>query len=126
MQMPSGEYIFSEFPDGTIGGFPAWMTDPAIGSVSSAGSARPSAAALAELRVLLDSVRTGSLVGNAFLQETHLENLHAIQENQGTAAVAIAVSPPSPDHPDNAETTRSNRRPRRSAAPRGSRSVQRI
>jgi hypothetical protein len=69
-QMPSGEYIFSEFPDGYPRGFPAWMTDPGICSSCSAGAPGPSAAALAELRELLDGVRTGSLGASTYLKKT--------------------------------------------------------
>ena len=55
VQLPSGEYIFGGFPDGTIGGFPAWMTDPAICAACPTGSPMTSAASLGELRTLLDN-----------------------------------------------------------------------
>ena len=61
VQLPSGEYIFGGFPDGTIGGFPAWMTDPAICAACPTGSPMTSAASLGELRTLLDNVRSGPL-----------------------------------------------------------------
>jgi len=80
-----------------------------------------SAVALAELRTLLDSVRSGSLDGSTFLNVAPRENPHAIKENVGADADGTSVQPPSPDYPASGEAARSNRRTRRPAAQRGSR-----
>jgi hypothetical protein len=121
VQLPRGEYIFGEFPDGSIGGFPAWMTDPAICAACPIGSPMPSAASLGELQKLLDSVRSGSLDASASLEGTPRENPHATEEEPGVDADGIAIQPSRPDHPANGQATRSNRRTRRPAAQRGNR-----
>ena len=55
--MPRGEYVFCELSDGTLGGLPAWMADPARVPSFTRGAPMPSAQALAELQSLLDSLR---------------------------------------------------------------------
>jgi len=53
VKFPHGEYIFCEFPDGTIGGFPSWIADVSKASAITVGSSLVSASALAELHTLL-------------------------------------------------------------------------
>jgi hypothetical protein len=55
-------------PDGTIGGFPSWMADPAKSANFTVGPVLTSAAALAELRKLLGSLQSNSQRGNASLK----------------------------------------------------------
>jgi hypothetical protein len=52
-KFPHGEYIFCEFPDGAIGGFPSWIADVAKASAITVGTSLVSAAALSELHTLL-------------------------------------------------------------------------
>ena len=56
-KMPQGEYIYCELSDGTLGGLPAWMADPARVPSFTRGAPMTSAEALAELQSLLDSLR---------------------------------------------------------------------
>ncbi len=96
VQLPSGEYLFGEFPDGTIGGFPAWMTDPMICLACPTGSPMASAVALAELRALLDSIHSGSLGASSFLNEMPMESPHATKEDAGVDAAGTVVQPLEP------------------------------
>ena len=73
-KLPKGEYLFCELPDGTIGGFPSWIADPTKSPNFTVGSAMTSAAALAELRKLLDSLHSNSQRGTASLKEMRREN----------------------------------------------------
>lgn len=82
-KLPNGEYIFCELPDGTIGGFPSWIADPAKGANVSVGVPVTSAAALAELRTLLDSLHSNSQRGNASLKEMQREGTNDTKENAG-------------------------------------------
>ncbi|HTF62213.1 MAG TPA: hypothetical protein VK638_05810, partial [Edaphobacter sp.] len=63
VRFPHGEYIFCELPDGTIGGFPSWIADAAKASDITVGTPIISAAALVELRTLLeDCIRTQNAI----------------------------------------------------------------
>src|ERR1700722_4490154 len=88
-KLPKGEYIFCELPDGTIGGFPSWIADPTKGPYLTVGPAMASAAALAELRKLLDSLHSNSHRGNASLKEMRREDTNATEKDTGD-----------PDEPD--------------------------
>src|ERR1700755_501864 len=68
VKLPKGEYVFCELPDGTIGGFPSWIADPAKCPNFIVGSPLTSAAALGQLRALLDSLHSNSQRGNASLK----------------------------------------------------------
>ena len=81
-KLPQGEYIF-ELPDGTIGGFPSWIADPTKRPDFTVGPALTSAAALAELRKLLDSLHSNSQRGNASLREMRREGTSDIKKNTG-------------------------------------------
>jgi hypothetical protein len=74
--LPKGEYIFCQLPDGTIGGFPSWIADPKKSPDFTLGPALTSAAALAELRKLLDSLHSNSRRGNASLKEMPREGMN--------------------------------------------------
>lgn len=89
-KLPKGEYIFCEFPDGTIGGFPSWIADPTKVPNFTVGPAMTSAVALAELRKLLDSLHSNSQRGNASLKEMRWEDTNATEKNTGD----------DPDEPD--------------------------
>jgi hypothetical protein len=80
-KLPKGEYIFCELPDGTIGGFPSWIADPTKSPSFTIGSVLTSAAALAELRTLLDSLHSNSQRGNASLKEMPREATNATKKN---------------------------------------------
>ena len=79
--MPKGEYIFCELPDGTIGGFPSWIADPKKSPNFTLVPALTSAAALAELRKLLDSLHSNSQRGTASTKEMRREDKNALKEN---------------------------------------------
>jgi hypothetical protein len=78
-------------PDGTIGGFPLWITDPTKSHNVIVGSPLTSAAALAELRILLNSLHSNSQRGNASLKEMRRENMKDTKENAGDDADEPAV-----------------------------------
>jgi hypothetical protein len=80
-KLPKGEYIFCELPDGTIGGFPSWIADSTKSPNFTVGSAMTSAAALAELRELLDSLHSNSQRANASLKEMRREGTNATKKN---------------------------------------------
>jgi hypothetical protein len=80
-KLPKGEYIFCELPDGTIGGFPSWIADPTKSPNFIVGPAMTSAAALAELRKLLDSLHSNSQRGTASLKEMRREDTNATEKN---------------------------------------------
>ena len=90
MKLPKGEYIFCELPDGSIGGFPSWIADPTKCLNFTLGSPLASAAALAQLRTLLDSSHSNSQRGNASLKEMRRENTNATEKDTGNE----------PDEPD--------------------------
>ena len=71
----------ARLPGGTVGGFPSWMADPAKSSNFTVGPALTSAAALAELRKLLDSLQSNSQRGNASLKEMPREGTNDTGEN---------------------------------------------
>src|SRR6201990_2984933 len=83
VKLPKGEYIFCELPDGTIGGFPSWIADPTKSPNFTVGPPLTSAAALAELRKLLDSLHSNSQRGNASLKEMRREGTSDIKKNTG-------------------------------------------
>jgi hypothetical protein len=78
-KFPKGEYIFCELADGTIGGFPSWVADPAESLNITVGTPLTSAAALAELRTLLDSVHSSTR--HASLREMRREGTNDTEEN---------------------------------------------
>ena len=80
-KLPKGEYIFCELPDGTIGGFPSWIADPTKCPNFTIGPALTSAAALAELRKLLDSLHSNAQRGNASLKEMRREGTNEGKKN---------------------------------------------
>jgi hypothetical protein len=55
-KFPHGEYIFCEFPDGTIGGFPSWIADVSKASAITVGTSVVSVSALTELHTLLSGL----------------------------------------------------------------------
>jgi hypothetical protein len=85
-KLPNGEYIYCDLPDGTIGGFPAWMSDASSCSICTVGAPLVSVAALAELRILLGSLHSDSQRGNASMQEMRREGTNDIKEDAGTKA----------------------------------------
>jgi hypothetical protein len=70
-------------PDGTIAGFPSWIADPTKSPNFTVGPPLTSAAALAELRKLLDSLHSNSQRGNASLKEIRREDTNDNKENTG-------------------------------------------
>jgi hypothetical protein len=70
-------------PDGTIGGFPSWIADPTKSPNFTVGPALTSAAALGELRTLLDSLHSNSQRGNASLKEMRRKGKHDTKKNTG-------------------------------------------
>ena len=90
-KLPKGEYVFCELPDGTIGGFPSWIADPAKSSDFTVGPALTSAAALAELRKLLDSLHSNSQRGNASVKEMRREATNDTKEDAREDADEPAV-----------------------------------
>ena len=91
MKLPKGEYIFCELPDGTIGGFPSWIADPTRTPNFTVGPPLASAAALAELRKLLDTLHSNSQRGNASLKEMRREDTNDAKENARDDADEPAV-----------------------------------
>jgi hypothetical protein len=70
-------------PDGTIGGFPSWVADPKKIPSFTVGPALTSAAALVELRKLLDSLHSNSQRDNASLKEIRREGTNDAKEDTG-------------------------------------------
>jgi hypothetical protein len=68
-------------PDGTVGGFPSWIADPTKSPNFTVGPAMTSAAALAELRKLLDSLHSNSQRGTASVKEMRREGTNDTKEN---------------------------------------------
>ena len=68
VKFPHGDYIFFELPDGTIGGFPSWISDAEKASEVALGTPLVSVAALAELHTLLGRLRSGAKLDKASLQ----------------------------------------------------------
>ncbi len=91
MRSARGEYIFCKLPDGTIGGFPSWVADPARGALSTKGSPLVSAVALTRLRALLDSLHSFSQRGTASLNEARKECTNETSEDAGNDADEPAV-----------------------------------
>jgi hypothetical protein len=79
MKSAKGEYIFCELPDGTIGGFPSWVAEGKSDAFS-VGAPMTSAAALTELRTLLDHLHSGSQRGNASLREVRISAANDTKE----------------------------------------------
>jgi len=73
VKFPQGEYIFCEFPDGTIGGFPSWITEVSKVSAITVGTSLVSAAALAELHTLLGVLRPDLKRDKASMETVHKE-----------------------------------------------------
>ena len=61
--------MFCEFPDGSIGGFPAWMIDPRRAVDFTLGTSMASASALTELWLLLQDLHLSSNRATAALRE---------------------------------------------------------
>jgi hypothetical protein len=80
-KLPNGEYIFCELPDGTIGGFPSWIADPTRTPNFTLGPPLTSAAALAQLRTLLDGLRSNSQRDIASLKGMRREDPNDTKEN---------------------------------------------
>jgi hypothetical protein len=120
MKMLSGEYFFVDFPDGTIGGFPAWMADSSACSAYTLSTPQSSAYALAELQDLLNGVITCSLESNALAVETPQEKPHAPREDIESATNESAVRRPSSSPTSRRKAARFDRRTRRPSAQRGS------
>jgi hypothetical protein len=91
VKLPKGEYIFCELPDGSIGGFPSWIADPTKCPNFTIGPPLTSAAALAQLRTLLDSLHSNSQRGNASLKEMRREVTNETKEDAGEDADESAV-----------------------------------
>lgn len=85
-KFPRGEYIYCELPDGTIAGFPSWITDATKSPDFTVGAPLTSAAALAELRKLLDSLHSNSQRG-----EVRGEGTNDTKENVADHADEPAV-----------------------------------
>ena len=85
---PRGEYVYCELPDGTVAGLPGWMTDSSACSVLDLGTAMPSATALAELRLLVDSLSSHS---SAPLEKIPVEARHDPKEESGCADEPAAL-----------------------------------
>jgi len=66
-----------------MGGFPSWMGDASSCSGCKIGSPLVSIAALAELRLLLDSLHSDSQRGNASVKEMQREGMNDTKENAG-------------------------------------------
>ena len=79
VKFPRGDYIFVELPDGTIGGFPSWIADAAKASAIDVGTPLVSASALAELRTLLERLRSGAKRDKASQQPVLKERTNATQ-----------------------------------------------
>src|ERR1035441_4376262 len=91
-KLPRGEYIFCDLPDGTIGGFPAWMSDASSCSGCTVGAPLVSVAALAELHVLLSGLHSDSQRGNASMKEMRRESTNDTKEDAGNKADEPAAS----------------------------------
>jgi hypothetical protein len=84
--MPQGEYVFCELSDGTLGGLPAWMVDPARVPSFTRGAPMPSAEALAELQSLLDSLRPTANRDMATRKEDRSNDSNAGRKGRGNGA----------------------------------------
>jgi hypothetical protein len=71
--------VYCELPDGTIGGFPAWMADARRGSGFTNGPPVASAAALADLWLLLRSLHSGSNRANGALRKVRSDDPNAAE-----------------------------------------------
>lgn len=81
MKFPKGEYIFCELPDGTIGGFPSWIADATKAPDVSIGTPLASAAALVELRTLLDRLHSSLKRDKASLEPVLQEGMNDAKGN---------------------------------------------
>ncbi|MBV9035177.1 MAG: hypothetical protein JO182_11865 [Acidobacteriaceae bacterium] len=81
MKFPRGEYLYCELPDGTIGAFPSWMADVTRSADVALGPPLASAAALADLRVLLDRLPSGAKHDKASGNQVLQEGTHGSQGN---------------------------------------------
>lgn len=120
-KFPRGEYIYCELPDGTIGGFPAWIAEASSTTEFAVGLPLTSAVALSELRALLDSLRSDLQRANQSLTGVLLEGTNDTDKK--------TIGNGEPDEPavlhDQADditgrqTTRTGSRSRRSVVKRG-------
>jgi hypothetical protein len=81
VKFPRGEYLYCELPDGTIGAFPSWMADVASSAAYTVGPPLASAAALADLRALLDRLPLGPNHDKASGKQVLQEGTHDSQGN---------------------------------------------
>jgi hypothetical protein len=71
--------VFCEFPDGSIGGFPAWMIDPRRAVDFTRGTTMASASALTELWLLLHDLRSASDRARAVLREVRSSEPNSVE-----------------------------------------------
>ncbi|MBC7925417.1 MAG: hypothetical protein H7039_07145 [Bryobacteraceae bacterium] len=90
-KMPWGEYVFCELSDGTLGGLPAWMTDPARVPSFTRGAPMTSLAALAELQSLLDSLRPAVNRDMATRKEGRTDDSNAGRKESGDGTAESAT-----------------------------------
>jgi len=84
--MPWGEYVFCELSDGTLGGLPAWMTDPSRVPNFTLGAPMTSAEALAELQSLLERLRPAVNRDMATRKEGQRNDSNAGRKGSGNGA----------------------------------------
>lgn len=71
--------MFCEFPDGSIGGFPAWMIDPQRAADFTRGTCMASASALTELWLLLQDLHSASDRATAALREVRSSEPNSVE-----------------------------------------------
>jgi hypothetical protein len=91
VKFPHGAYIFCELRDGTIGGFPSWIADATKASDFTVGRPLASAAALAELRALLDRLHSNLKRDKASLESKPQERANDTKGNTIDDAAEPAV-----------------------------------
>ena len=81
MKLPTGEHIFCELPDGSIGGLPSWIANATKTPNFTVGPPLTSAAALAQLWTLLAGLRSNSQRDNPSLKGMRREDTNDTKEN---------------------------------------------
>ena len=81
MKLPTGEHIFCELPDGSIGGLPSWIANATKTPHFTVGPPLTSAAALAQLWTLLAGLRSNSQRDNPSLKGMRREDTNDTKEN---------------------------------------------
>jgi hypothetical protein len=80
-------------PDGTIAGFPAWITEAAKNSAIEVGAPLTSAAALVKLRTLLDTLHANARHdGASSLKDVRRKVANDIEKDAGDDSDEPAVS----------------------------------